>query len=130
VPKSADPAAMPEPEFSAKPRPVPKGRPEDDPPMTVRVRDYAARFDPNADRAFKVGTRQDSHLAHRTYCWVGSSGGICFARLSDEDVRDWTPVHPITWRTAFDHLAADDARAREPEAIAGDMDVTAFRTEK
>lgn len=111
------------------------GRPEDDPPFTIRMQPpwtWERRHDPATPRVVRVDRGQASwavvDLDDRLR---GELAGQLWA--DHDDVHDWPVQHPVMVAAVMAKLQperAEPARHQlaEPEDGRGDMDVTAFRT--
>lgn len=137
MPKSADPAAPPEPSFYAPASPPFLGNPATDPPMTVRVENWDRRFERDVRRVIKNGYAGYGPNGK----WFIVTGPLDIATdamstrvlLDDEDVADWPIAHPTTYTTAFRHQEARRAQEKAADELAinqkitGDMGAEAFK---
>lgn len=101
-------------------RPSFETHPEDDPEMTVRVEDWARRYEPDVRRAMKL----------KGYGWMVVSGPQEWVGVwrEEQEIASWPVAHPLTYSTAFRH--AETRRDLERAAagqLEGDMGVEAFR---
>lgn len=118
---NADPAAPPE--FYRPPPPVDYGHPEDDPPLTVRIRDWDDRLRLDALRVVRVG--DETAFPHP---WMPVTGRAYSDGLSHDEVRRWRITHPLHWQTAA-RLAAPARDTGPAQVLVGDMGPEAFRGE-
>lgn len=113
---SADPAAVPESEFSATPRGPEMGHPETDPPMVVRVESWAERYGRGTRRAVRLG----GVGGRGPWPWLVVTGGGEWSSgvLTHDEVRGWPVAPPVTYTAAFRHEEVAAAQRRAAGGVA------------
>lgn len=109
-------------------RPSFETRPEDDPPMTVRVQDWARRFDSDVPRVIRLA----EDAAWPRAPWYQVSGRIGISDYHGHgEVASWPVVPALTYTTAFrhteNHRRLEEAARGNQGALEGDMGEEAFR---